>query len=138
MQATGQSDSHRRVLSAAFGTLLSGVAVWLSAHNAMRDQLDSWIFWLPMALWLFTMGFLCWWPVLGAGEATSRARIRTAWRSGWALGAAGLALGFFGPLVIRPDANLGPLLGILATGPLGFVLGVLGGVIAGKTRYTSR
>jgi hypothetical protein len=139
MQAAGQTGSpSRRVVSAAFGTALSGVAAWLTVHNAMRDQLDSWIFWVPMALWLLAMALLCWWAVLGSGEATTRARIRAAWRSGWALGAVGLISGFFGPLVIRPDANLGPLLGIMVTGPLGFVLGVFGGVIARGTRYTSQ
>jgi hypothetical protein len=35
-------------------------------------------------------------------------------------------IGVVGPLVIYPKANLGPLLGILITGPLGFVVGVLG------------
>ncbi len=33
--------------------------------------------------------------------------------------------GFLGPLVLSPKASLGPLLGILLTGPLGFVLGAL-------------
>jgi hypothetical protein len=53
---------------------------------------------------------------------------------GWILGAIGLALGFIGPLVITPGSNLGPLLGILLTGPAGFVLGALGAVLAGATR----
>jgi hypothetical protein len=35
--------------------------------------------------------------------------------------------GFFGPIVLAPEANQGPLLGIFITGPLGFLLGfVLG------------
>jgi hypothetical protein len=37
--------------------------------------------------------------------------------------------GFFGPLIFTPDANQGPLLGIFITGPLGFVLGGIGGGI---------
>jgi hypothetical protein len=42
------------------------------------------------------------------------------------VGGVGLAIGFVGPLVLYPKASLGPLLGILATGPLGFVVGALG------------
>lgn len=31
--------------------------------------------------------------------------------------------GFFGPMILAPGANQGPLLGILITGPLGLLLG---------------
>ena len=41
------------------------------------------------------------------------------------LGAAGLASGFFGPLVFVPEANQGPLVGILISGPAGAVLGLV-------------
>ncbi|MEP6549419.1 MAG: hypothetical protein ABJD53_18315, partial [Gammaproteobacteria bacterium] len=41
------------------------------------------------------------------------------------LGAAGFASGFFGPMVFEPDANQGPLVGILMTGPAGAVLGLV-------------
>jgi hypothetical protein len=37
--------------------------------------------------------------------------------------------GFVGPMVLAPDANQGPLLGIFLTGPLGFVFGAAGGAI---------
>jgi hypothetical protein len=40
------------------------------------------------------------------------------------VGGAGFLLGFFGPMIIAPGANQGPLLGIFITGPLGFVLGI--------------
>jgi hypothetical protein len=43
------------------------------------------------------------------------------------VGATGFILGFFGPIIFTPGANLGPLLGIFITGPLGFVLGLMGG-----------
>ena len=41
------------------------------------------------------------------------------------LGAAGFAAGFFGPMIFAPDANQGPLVGILLSGPGGAVLGLL-------------
>lgn len=47
----------------------------------------------------------------------------------WALvvGAIGFVGGFFGPAIFAPGANQGPLLGILITGPLGAVVGAIGG-----------
>jgi hypothetical protein len=42
-------------------------------------------------------------------------------------GAVGFCGGFFGPLILTPDANQGPLLGLFITGPLG----VIGGGICG-------
>jgi MFS family permease len=41
------------------------------------------------------------------------------------LGAVGFAAGFFGPLIFAPDANQGPLVGILISGPGGALLGGL-------------
>jgi hypothetical protein len=43
------------------------------------------------------------------------------------IGGIGFCAGFFGPLIFAPEANQGPLLGILITGPLGFLLGAVGG-----------
>lgn len=49
--------------------------------------------------------------------------------SGLVMGLAGFTLGFFGPLILAPHSNQGPLLGIFVTGPLGFLIGlVFGGV----------
>jgi hypothetical protein len=53
------------------------------------------------------------------------------------VGAVGFCGGFFGPLVFAPDANQGPLLGIFITGPLGAVLGAIGGFVYAKTRRSS-
>ena len=45
------------------------------------------------------------------------------------LGAIGFCGGFFGPMIFAPEANQGPLLGLFITGPLGFLLGGLGGLV---------
>jgi len=49
----------------------------------------------------------------------------------WAgiVGGTGFVLGFFGPLVFMTESNLGPITGILFTGPLGAVLGFVGGAL---------
>ena len=49
-------------------------------------------------------------------------------------GGIGFCAGFFGPMVFAPDANQGPLLGIFITGPLGALLGAIGGVVHGVRR----
>jgi hypothetical protein len=48
-------------------------------------------------------------------------------RWGRIVGGVGLAAVVLGPALLQPDANQGPLLGVLLTGPFGFVLGALFG-----------
>ncbi len=46
-----------------------------------------------------------------------------------ALGATGFVAGFFGPIALNPDANQGPLLGLLITGPGGAFAGLIAGLL---------
>ena len=71
------------------------------------------------------MGLLCWGSALVNDLSDTRRRIRASWRAGCLVGGVGLVLGFVAPLALAPKASLGPLLGILLTGPLGFVVGAL-------------
>ncbi len=119
----------RRAFSAGLGMALMVCAGWIALLNLSRPSFDGWIFWVPITLWLATMGLLCWWTALRAHRPESRTQISRSWRAGWMVGAVGLALGFVGPLLLTPKASLGPLLGILMTGPGGFVLGALGGAV---------
>ena len=50
------------------------------------------------------------------------------------IGSIGFILGFFGPIIFKPDSNQGPLLGILITGPLSFLLGLISGAIFWKVK----
>jgi uncharacterized membrane protein YdcZ (DUF606 family) len=45
------------------------------------------------------------------------------------VGSIGFLLGFIGPIILRPNSNQGPLLGIFVTGPISFLVGLLGGGI---------
>jgi len=49
----------------------------------------------------------------------------------WALamGGVGGAAGFFGPMILSPDANQGPMLGLFITGPGGALAGAVLGVV---------
>ncbi len=119
----------RRLGSAGLGAALMGLAGWIALRNLSLPGNDGWVFWVPIASWLVAMGLLCWWSALDGHRADSRARIRASWHAGWRVGGVALALGFIGPLVLDPKASLGPLLGILLTGPVGFVLGALIGAV---------
>jgi len=63
--------------------------------------------------------------------------VRRSWRSigraalRWAfvLGGAGFAAGFFGPMVLDPESNIGPIIGILFSGPGGFLIGLAAGAL---------
>lgn len=46
-------------------------------------------------------------------------------------GSIGFIGGFLGPIILRPDSPQGPLLGVFFTGPIGFLLGLVGGIIYG-------
>jgi uncharacterized membrane protein YeaQ/YmgE (transglycosylase-associated protein family) len=58
----------------------------------------------------------------------------------WAivLGIVGLSAGYIGPLVLSPDSNQGPLLGIFISGPAGALLGAVLGALASIFALPSR
>ncbi len=50
------------------------------------------------------------------------------------VGGIGFVGGFFGPMILAPDANQGPLLGLFITGPLGAIAGAIGGLVLWSVR----
>ena len=50
------------------------------------------------------------------------------------IGSIGFILGFFGPIIFKPDSNQGPLLGIFITGPLSFIIGLISGAVFWKVK----
>lgn len=104
------------------------------------------IFWVPLsyfpfhgARWIPIAFSLC--CALGIGwyvwikiDSASDKLISSAMVGAVKLGLIGFCAGFFGPLIFSPESNQGPLLGIFITGPLGFVLGAIGGAVYWKVR----
>jgi len=76
------------------------------------------------------IGFFVWKKTSG----TSNSLASHIMIGGIIVGAIGFVAGFFGPLIIAPDSNQGPLLGIFITGPLGFLLGLIGGAVYWKIK----
>jgi hypothetical protein len=50
------------------------------------------------------------------------------------IGGAGFMAGFCGPMILMPEANQGPLVGIIYTGPLGAIAGAIGGLLYARWR----
>jgi hypothetical protein len=99
------------------------------------------VYWLPFSLiplggqrWianvtslLCAVGAGCYvWTRTRSGAATWIASVMY---GAIVLGAIRFAAGFFGPMILAPEANQGPLLGIFITGPLGMVVGAVGGLV---------
>ena len=54
------------------------------------------------------------------------------------LGTVAFSPGNFGPIILTPESNQGPLLGIFVTGPLGFLVGIVAGCIyAAQKRFAT-
>ncbi len=74
-----------------------------------------------------TAAVLCWWFALRGHVAESRKRMGFSGLGGIIFAGVGFTGGIADPLILAPNANQGPLLGIFITGPLGFVAGAVGG-----------
>jgi hypothetical protein len=97
------------------------------------------IYWVPFALLSFIESrwipsVIAWLCAIGVGwyvwkklGSTPDELIASILLGAIVLGAIGFCGGFFGPMLFAPQANQGPLLGIFVTGPLGFLLGAVGG-----------
>jgi len=118
------------------------MVVAVRASAALLTSLNTFLFsfWLGTALvWSGSLlmsaakfGALLY--ALGAGWAVWRLTanpgdglLRAAVLGALLTGSIGFALGFFGPLLLAPEATRGPLLALFVTGPTGFVLGGVGG-----------
>ena len=73
-----------------------------------------------------------WVPAAMCGQELDRGRQRGSRASCMVLSCSGrsaLCQVFFGPMILAPEANQGPLLGIFITGPLSMVVGAVGGLV---------
>jgi predicted lipid-binding transport protein (Tim44 family) len=70
-------------------------------------------------------------PAAAAGPSRAAPRDALWWisRAVLAVGSIGFLSGFLGPMVLRPGASAGPMMGIFITGPLGTILGLVTGIV---------
>ena len=76
-----------------------------------------------------TVAILCWWIALFYQREQSRRKMGFAFRGGVIVGGISFLAGFLGPIILTPQANQGPLVGIFITGPIGFVVGIIVGYL---------
>jgi hypothetical protein len=121
----------------AFVTFVAAVATfffvyWVPFSLILSDDADEWIPLIGSLVCALAVGCLVW----RRATSVERGFIGHVVRWAFVVGGFGFVAGFFGPMVITPGANQGPLLGLFITGPLGFLLGGIGGAIrwwAGST-----
>jgi hypothetical protein len=110
-------------------SILSGLAAFVVGYWMPGALLpDAWQAACGVAIGLATAGIV--WAGADSPSRLFRGAVRGA---AWG-GLIGFAGGFFGPMLLAPDANQGPMLGLFITGPGGVVLGGLAGlaIAAGK------
>jgi len=116
-------------------TFVSGVSAlyffyWVGGGILLGLHFSAWISFVGSYVVAAVVGFYVW-----MHTAALRARlINHIVLGAVTTGGIGFAAGFFGPILFMPGANQGPLLGIFITGPLGFLLGAIGGAIYWFTR----
>jgi hypothetical protein len=84
--------------------------------------------WLPHAVALVLASLSAFW-IWRTMRDSSGGILTTAIQWAAIVGVVGFCLGFFGPMILAPQSNQGPLLGILITGPFGFIAGGLCGLV---------
>jgi hypothetical protein len=114
-------------LLAALVALTTGAYALAALSGVLGGRFD--LFSFAMFAAPATVAGLAAWFALRGDDPGVRARWLRAGRWARNLGLVAFAVGFFGPIAWAPDANQGPLLGIFITGPLGFVVGALLGLL---------
>ncbi len=119
-----------RVIAAVVGALSLAYGVWWGGiFMGWKNPVIA----LPISVGATTAAML-WWFALRGHLPASRQQMYTGCLGGLMVGGIGFVGGFVAPMLLKPEANQGPLLGILITGPAGFVLGTVAAVVFAKLR----
>lgn len=92
---------------------------WLGTALVWSGSLLMYAAKLGALLYALAAGWAVWRLTAQPGDGLLRAAVLGALLTGSVC----FALGFFGPLLLAPEATRGPLLALFVTGPGGFVLG---------------
>ena len=102
--------------------------------SVLSKELSYWISLASSVLLAILVGRYIW---LQTGSSHS-GFVRSVALGALMTGAIAFSAGFFGPIIFTPNANQGPMLGIFITGPLGFIVGGLGGALYWLIRRDGR
>jgi hypothetical protein len=112
-----------------FVTILASASTVL-VFAIVRTQVVEGFEWIGalMGATLATISGLCWWYAIKGPAVSQGMCFRYALKGGKVIGGVSFLAGFVGPIIFS-DSNIGPIIGFVITGPIGFVLGVIGGLI---------
>lgn len=115
-----------RPLASLAGFIVAYVVAWMTTL-LLLPGVGFWHSLLPLSL---ATAFSIWiWRALARPDPGLAARILAPTAIG---GATGFVLGFFGPMLLVPGANQGPLLGLFVTGPAGALIGLIVGLVRAR------
>jgi hypothetical protein len=119
-----------RILARILATLIGAMATFyfvgfFGAALLIHTRLLPWLAYLVAAVVAIPVARYVWVHMTSRPATLTQSILLSALLTG----AGAFAAGFFGPILLTPTANQGPLLGLFITGPLGFILGALGGGI---------
>lgn len=131
----------RRIVAAIF-SMVFGALTLLVLFNQLRAQLQypASNYWPAIVIFnsfTATAAIFCGWFALRGHRPESRLHLKLTMRGGLIGGGIGFLPPFVGPL-FGWGGNLGPLIGILVTGPIGLVLGAVIGWFYGRFRHEAR
>jgi hypothetical protein len=113
--------------------IIAGIIGVLALIKALPLMAVLYFRWDPIALAiggvLLVFGLFALWFAVFGNDADELAHMKRTLLVGLAVGVVAFLAGFVGPMILHPDSNQGPLLGIFITGPAGLVLGALGGFV---------
>ena len=78
---------------------------------------------------MVTLGLISWMLGLGIGSVKLTDKLRNSFRLGASVGVGGFFVGFIVPMIVSPDAPLGPVIGFIYTGPISALAGAALGAI---------
>ncbi len=124
---SNQSDTSSYIVPrvvATIGALFFTIFQIFVIHNQLLMEARYLaIVFAPPSLGIEIVAIFCWWFALRGHVLESRRRMKFAIKGGLILG----GIGFVGGIVMTLGSNLGPLVGIFFTGPIGLFLGFVGG-----------
>lgn len=121
-----------RILAGTGAALFGAYA--LSQAWALVESPQEYVLFGILIVSAGTIATMCLWFALKGHVPESRATIRAGCAMGLVAGSIALVAGVALPLVLFPNANQGPLFGILIAGPIAGVLGTAAGVALAKWR----
>ena len=120
-----------RIIIGAVGLMVGGFLV-INSLNVLRAHINDWPLLAIQAAVLLPIVFFALWFALFGHIPEERAKIGFALRTGVIVAFIFLVAGFFGPIILSPASNQGPLFGIFISGPGGFLLGCIVGFIRAR------